>query len=169
MDVGLPSWVPNWSVSQFKTPQTFAHFWHSRNLVHYSAGNGIPFLVMRIPETNFICTNGIYLDEIAEVGEVMLPEGPNEESALSLRDIFQTWEERMAESMRDSRPYVGGGAWQEAFWKTVAADLIALMHNEERNGDNRVPGHTIEEVALRFFLASRDIFRVKSSLEWPGK
>ncbi|KAK0101595.1 hypothetical protein ONS95_006758 [Cadophora gregata] len=167
MDVGLPSWVPNWSISQYKTSQTCSHYWHSRHLLHYRAGSGIPFLVMRIPETNFICVNGIFLDEIAEVSEVLLPEGPDDEDIPALRNTFQNWEEKLAENMRDSKKYITGGTWQEAFWKTVAADLIAFIHSEIRKGDNKQPGHTVEEMALRFFLLIRYTFGIKSSLRWP--
>ncbi len=174
--VGLPSWAPNWSASQYMNGDTRIHYWHSRELPHFQAGMGIPFLVVRIPQTDFLCLNGIFLDEIAEMGELAfagIGEEPGDEvekvAQESAKRLMQEWEGRIVDRMRNEPAYVGGGTWQDAYWKTVAADLIAFIHNEKRcKGIDNQPGYTVEQIAQWFFVLLRYALDVSSSLEWPG-
>lgn len=159
--VGLPSWAPDWSISHFSSVETSWHYWHARTTLSHEAGRGIPFLAVRIPNTDLLCLNGIFFDEIVELSDVMF--GPEITPIVMLN-----WEQRIFSMSGGQRLYIGGGTWQEAYWQTVVADLIKMMRDEEQErGADQNQGLSIHTIASRFFVQLRYRFEVESSLTWP--
>lgn len=120
----LPSWTPDWRVSSKDSKKAAAYCSHERNLGGYHACGRMPFLVCR-QESDLLCVNGVYVDDIAQLSDVM---DTDQDAALS--KTLARWEEMIVYKQRTERSYIGGGDWIGAYFGTIAADLIAVLRRE---------------------------------------
>ncbi|PSS25238.1 hypothetical protein M430DRAFT_133506 [Amorphotheca resinae ATCC 22711] len=147
----LPSWTPDWRVSPTDSKKVAMHCSHERNLGGYRACGRMPFFVFR-REANFLCVNGIYFDDIAELSDVL-----DTEQETALNETLALWEEKIVHRQRIERSYVGGGDWLGAYFRTMAADLIMVLRSELSK----------DEIPVDVIPMARDVFqafRLKTGL-----
>jgi hypothetical protein len=120
----LPSWTPDWRVSPKDSKKVAMSYSHERHLEGYRASGGMPFLVCR-KESNLLCVNGVYFDDIAELSEVL-----DMEKDIAFNETLTKWEHMIICKQRTERSYVGGGDWIGAYFRTMAADLIMSLRSE---------------------------------------
>ncbi|KAI0474994.1 heterokaryon incompatibility protein-domain-containing protein [Xylariaceae sp. FL0804] len=103
------SWVTDWSYP----PDDNEHIRLS-SIVLFNAARHLKGTV-RLHGYNLLETPAYYVDEVAFVGETLLPS-----AARRMRDVVTGWYEL---SRHAKRPYVGGGTGPDAFWRTICGDL----------------------------------------------
>lgn len=148
---GLPSWTPDWRALPKVDRDMAIRCPYERNLGSYRASGRMPFLVCR-RESDLLCVNGLYFDEIAEISEVL-----DVEHGAALFKTLTLWEQVISYKQRTEKAYVGGGDWIGAYFRIMTADLIMELRSEV----------TKHEIPVDVLPIARDIFnffRQKSGL-----
>lgn len=142
---GLPSWTPDWRASPKDGKHTELHRPRERNLGSYRANGRMPFLVCR-RESDFLCVNGLYFDDIAEISDVL-----DVEHDAALSKTLTMWEQLIKCRQQTERPYVGGGDWIGAYFKTMTADLMLALRSEVAKHEIPVDVTPIAREVFKFF------------------
>ena len=107
-------------------------------LIH-NAGQGLPFFVYRIPDSDFLCVDGIQFERNFELSDHLtrfahIAIGPEnaEELLAAFKRTLVAWENKIASKQQSSEPYPGGGDWSTTYFQTIVTDLIAVLKVRSR-------------------------------------
>lgn len=121
--IDLPSWVPDWSL---RTENDYDLLWQVRHLeemYHYRAsGRTTPRL--QCVDNRFLFLDGIKFDIVVRTGNVMNYDIKHPSASGT---VFLAWEKLINLDQNLLEDYVGGGTWQIAYWRTLAAALIHFL------------------------------------------
>jgi len=109
----LPSWVPDW-----RTPTDPLELQRLRRIDLYNASNGkMPFI--RLLGDDVLETAASKIDVVAAVSDVMLYTGEPDP-----QKTFRQWYSLAGLDHNPERPYVAGGTWIDAYWRTLCGDSV---------------------------------------------
>lgn len=118
----LPSWVPDWSAEVDR--------WFDYEMSHlnayssFNASNGTTAIIYPAIEP-ILSLSGVAVDQVAMLGCYL--EDPSRETVERAQN---QWKELLDYENIKSRQYVGGGTYEDAFWRLLVHD-IALCRNEK--------------------------------------
>ncbi|KAK4546756.1 hypothetical protein LTR36_001488 [Oleoguttula mirabilis] len=146
----LPSWVPEWSRrSSDPVAYGIARFEWTHS---YNAADGI-FGLTTVGPWNVLSVEGLRFDIIAWVG----PAYELTDLVEDQLNVFDEWKKLLDLPAKGEDSYSGGGALDEAFWRTALADRFQL-------DDGARPATPDDVAQLQRFL---DDIRVRSRAQDP--
>lgn len=120
---GLPSWVPDWGVSDVSVKpdgDVYLIAFRTALLDAYNACGQLGYTPSDASQEGTLCVSGIFCDSIERVGSRV------RDSALSWdpETIFD-WRSMISIDQDPSQPYRGGDTISDAFWRTLCLDVEA--------------------------------------------
>jgi Heterokaryon incompatibility protein (HET) len=122
----LPTWVPD-LVRRHEYEKRPWMFWnHIFRYSEFSAAGNKYLAGDSVTGGPELRLRGVYVDTVVEVGEILTDESSTEPSDEQLVSIISSWKKILTRFMsgRVDGNYIGGGAWINAFWRTMLGDLI---------------------------------------------
>lgn len=123
---GLPTWVPD-LVRRHEYEKRPWMFWnHVFRYNEFSAAGKKCLAGDSVTGGPDLWLRGVYVDKVVEVGNVLTDESSTEPSDEQLASTITSWKKILIRFMsgRINDTYIGGGAWIDAFWRTMLGDLI---------------------------------------------
>ncbi|KAE8441673.1 hypothetical protein EG329_004594 [Mollisiaceae sp. DMI_Dod_QoI] len=123
---GLPTWVPD-LVRHHEYEKRPWMFWnHIFRYYAFKASRGRYLASDSINGDPDLYLRGVYVDTVAEVGEVLMDDSTTELSDEQLVSTISSWKKILTRFMsgRNDENYIGGGIWMDAFWRTMLGDQI---------------------------------------------
>ena len=123
---GLPTWVPD-LVRRHEYEKRPWMFWnHMFRYFEFSAAGDKYLAGDSVTGSPDLWLRGVCVDAIVEVGEILTDESSTEPSDEQLVSTISSWKKILTRflSGRVDETYIGGGAWIDAFWRTMLGDLI---------------------------------------------
>jgi hypothetical protein len=123
---GLPTWVPD-LVRRHEYKNRPWMFWnHSFRYNRFSAAGDKHLADDSVTGGPELRLRGVYMDTAVEVGEVLINDSSTEPSDEQLVSTISSWKKILTRFMsgKANENYIGGGAWIDAFWRTMLGDLI---------------------------------------------
>ena len=123
---GLPTWVPD-LVRRHEYKNRPWMFWnHSFRYNRFSAAGDERLADDSVTGGPALWLRGVYVDTVVEVGEVLTDDNNTEPSDEQLVSTISSWKKILTRYMsgKADENYIGGGAWIDAFWRTMLGDLI---------------------------------------------
>ena len=123
----LPSWAVDW-ISPLDPRQRTSRYWdHAFRYQWYCCDNGMDVSMHMHHGTSSISLDGIYMDTIKVIGQATIMKENVLDADLSVEDLRVTitrWHQVASSCQPSNGMYIGGGTWQDAFWRTLIGDLI---------------------------------------------
>lgn len=144
----LPSWAPDWSAEVDMWPEYEAD--HIIAYSSFNASNGTTAIIYSAIES-VLSLSGLAVDQVTMLGCCL--EKP---SRGAVEMAQKQWEELLDYESIKSRQYVGGGTYEDAFWRLLVYDIATYRDGSSQRlwGRRTVPGD-YETFLRQFWMSSR--------------
>lgn len=123
----LPSWAMDW-VRPLDPRQRTSRYWdHAFRYQWYCCDNGMAVTMHTHDGTSSISLDGTYMDTIQVIGQATMMNETVVDEDLSVDDLRATitrWHQVASSCQPSNGVHIGGGTWQDAFWRTLIGNLI---------------------------------------------
>jgi hypothetical protein len=138
---GLPSWTADWTRPKDPLKHWDRYWDHSFRYGFYDADKSTDVVMEVDEQASTISLSGLPIDLVEFVGEASMQDkealADGDLPVSALQSTILRWQ-GLAESHFGSTDgaYIGGGTWQDAFWRTMAGNLVTSGGYPERRAED---------------------------------
>ena len=134
----VPSWAIDWVRPPDLRQQTSRYWDHAFRYPWFCCDNELALSMHRQHGNSSISLDGIYIDTITILGQATFLKEDTVDNDLSVEDLRATikhWLQIANPCQPSDGMYIGGGTWQDAFWRTLIGDLITSDAQPQRKAE----------------------------------
>lgn len=145
----LPSWVPDWSIAPRDSLGGF-DFLPLQVYEYFNASKGACLVIHPSP-VSIPALQGVIVDQVSVVGSYV-----QNTLGTPYEKYVEQWKNMIGYDQVKNLSYIGGGTYEDAFWRLLAYDCILLEHAGGERAKLRRTVPTDHDAFLREFSAQRD-------------